>query len=242
MDNNIKSVSQVYVPFYKDIRYADMKYIKRFYFNTLLSSRCEYYVCRCQNSLRIVFDDILFVFTDNYFSPKTLFIFRKVKDSAINYLKYNDPIGSIDYPTNFMNYDFDTSNKIMATDINHAYWNISFNKGIIEERLYRQGLNYKTTSLASLAVLSRNAKYQMFIGDKNVNREVIIGNERMKNLYKEIRNTCFSVMNEVREELASDFYKWRTDEISYLYSDKNKDLVNTVIGNHNLSCKNKIIN
>jgi len=174
-----------------------------------------------------------------------VFLFGMVKGEALKFAAANKMILPTEYPVN----DFTTkkaplNKKWIATDINSAYWNIAYNLGVISERTYDHGnrypKSYKTLRLAALSVLGQQRSYREMIGDEATGRNIIIaGNQKLIDVYKLIRFTCYEIMHELKLKLGKDFVCYRTDEIVYVSTEKNIELVEAYINEKGLYCKHK---
>jgi hypothetical protein len=115
-----------------------------------------------------------------------------------------------------------------GTDLNHAYWRIAFNLGIITKNTYMRGLDdeLKVVRLAALSTLGKGKDYNI-IKDGVITKEVIkIGaNEQMDSLYKAIRYTCYKYMYQVKKLLGKDFLCYKTDAIYYCDTKPNRLIV-----------------
>ena len=158
-----------------------------------------------------------------------MFLFGMVRKDTAVYLKNNHIVlpkkhGQIDY----IDTDFDYDGKVTGTDLNHAYWRIAYNLGIISENTYERGLNddFKEVRLAALSTLGGRKKYNK-IKDGVITDEVLVidGDEDLRKIYTLIRYTCYKYMTEVKKILGRDFLCYKTDCIYYIDSDKNRKKV-----------------
>jgi hypothetical protein len=145
------------------------------------------------------------------------------------------------YPVNEFNETFDKFEfKITATDLNHAYWRIAYNLGIISQNTYNKGLDedFKTVRLSALSTLGKGKEY-FVIKDGKVTDEVVrIGyNEDMDNLYKAIRYTCYKYMQKIKKLLKDDFVCYRTDCVYYVDTPDNRKLVRDYFNEQKMSFK-----
>lgn len=233
----INTANTIYVPEYSRVEYSHFPASNML--TSLRHSNSFYYVSRRPQSTRIIFDHTLNIFIDknSQFDNKSIYLFRKVKTSALQFIEQNSFDIPPELPVSFTNAEFSKPTDLIGTDINHAYWKIALNNGIITEETYDKGLAYKTTSLASLSVLGRNCQYEAYQGIKMLERCAIGGNKKLQDLYKYIRYSCYGYMNDIKEELADDFYKWKTDEIIYSKEPKNIELVHDYLTDKNLTFK-----
>jgi hypothetical protein len=160
-----------------------------------------------------------------------MFLFGMVRKDAKNYLKKNPEIklpkkyGQIEYNGKL---DEERFGKITGTDLNHAYWRIAYNLGILSDMTYYKGLkdDFKEVRLAALSTLGATKRYQkikdgILIDDYYV----IAGDEKLQQIYKLIRYTCYRYMNQVKKILGIDFLCYKTDCIYYIDTKENRKKV-----------------
>ena len=161
---------------------------------------------------------------------KGMFLFGMVRKDVKEYLKTN----TIKLPTKFAQIEYnkelneDVFGKITATDLNHAYWRIAYNLGIISDNTYTKGLNddFKAVRLASLSTMGANKKYQKIKNGKLLDEyKVVYGDDTLKDVYKLIRLTCYKYMNQVKKKLGRDFLCYKTDCIYYIDTQYNRKIV-----------------
>jgi hypothetical protein len=161
---------------------------------------------------------------------KGMFLFGMVRKDVKEYLKTN----TIKLPNKFAQIEYnkelneDLFGKITATDLNHAYWRIAYNLGIITDKTYTKGLNddFKAVRLASLSTMGANKKYQKIKNGKLLDEyKVIYGDDNLKDVYKLIRLTCYKYMNQVKKKLGKDFLCYKTDCIYYIDTQYNRKIV-----------------
>jgi hypothetical protein len=161
---------------------------------------------------------------------KGMFLFGMVRKDVREYLKTN----KIKLPTKYGQVEYnkelneDLFGKITATDLNHAYWRIAYNLGIISDNTYSKGLNddFKAVRLAALSTMGANKKYQKIKNGKLLDEyKVVYGDDNLKDVYKLIRLTCYKYMNKVKRMLGKDFLCYKTDCIYYIDTQYNRKIV-----------------
>jgi hypothetical protein len=176
---------------------------------------------------------------------KGMFLFGMVRKDAKLYLKEH-PIIKLPKKYNQVEYSNkplpdDHFQTITGTDLNHAYWRIAYNLGIISEITYLKGLNpdFKSVRLAALSTMGAPKKYQvMKQGELTEDYKVLVrGDEQLQNVYKLIRYTCYRYMNQVKKLLGKDFLAYKTDAIYYIDTKENRKLVRDFFKEKNLSTK-----
>ena len=161
---------------------------------------------------------------------KGMFLFGMVKKDVKVYLDTNTirlpkRYGQIEFNDDL---EFDEDERITGTDLNHAYWRIAYNIGIISERTYDRGLpdHFKEVRLAALSTLGGNKKYNKITkGVVTDNIFVIEGDEDLRKVYTLIRYTCYRYMTQVKKILGKDFICYKTDCIYYIDTERNRKLV-----------------
>lgn len=173
---------------------------------------------------------------------KGLFLFGMVRKDAKAFLKGGGNIKvPKKYPVNDYNENFSKlDEKMTGTDLNHAYWRIAFNLGIISKNTYFKGLDdeFKVVRLSALSTLGKGKDY-FVIKDGIITNEVVkIGlNEDMDNLYKAIRYTCFKYMQNLKKMLKDDFICYRTDCVYYVDTKDNRKIVRDYFKKEKMSYK-----
>lgn len=132
------------------------------------------------------------------------------------------------------------SGTITGTDLNHAYWRIAYNLGIISEKTYLKGLEkaFKTTRLAALSTLGKGKKYNVIADGKITSETVIIGEDKkLQNVYLLIRYHCYLIMNQLKTMLGKDFVAYKTDCIYYIKTKENIKMVQSFLDDNELLYK-----
>ena len=159
-----------------------------------------------------------------------LFLFGMVRKDAKAFVKSGKKLRvPKKYPVNEFNEKFNKFDKKMSgTDLNHAYWRIAYNLGIISKNTYMRGLDddFKIVRLSALSTLGKGKDYFVIRDGKVTNEVVKIGfNEDMDKLYKAIRFTCFKFMQNLKKMLKDDFVCYRTDCVYYVDTKENRKMV-----------------
>jgi hypothetical protein len=164
------------------------------------------------------------------FFKRGMFLFGMVRKDTGIYLKNNTirlpkRYGQIEYNDDL---EFDESEKITGTDLNHAYWRIAYNLGIISDKTYSKGLNddFKEVRLAALSTLGGRKKYNKIVNGVITDEVYVIeGNEDLRRIYTLIRYTCYRYMTQVKKMLGNDFLCYKTDCIYYIDTKENRSKV-----------------
>ena len=173
---------------------------------------------------------------------KGLFLFGKVRSEAKLFLKNNPNfrLPKEEKSIYFTPYEPPPDLKVCATDLNHAYWRIALNKGIISKATYQRGLPkaFKSVRLATLSTLGAGRTYMQVSDGRLTNQHITIGeDEKLRRVYKLIRFTCFRHMAKLRKMLGNDFLAYKTDCIYYVDTPENRTMVGDYFTKNQLTYK-----
>ena len=231
----------------KLVKYASAT-SETFIFNRMQSEKADGYIKKGVFTNEIVWGNYSYIFSKLDRKKQTafrkgMFLFGMVRRDAKIFLQRNTKIklpkkyGQIDYIGSL---NEDLLGKVTGTDLNHAYWRIAYNLGIISEQTYMKGLNdsFKSVRLASLSTLGKEKKYQKIKKGEIIDDYLIIGGEEeLKSIYILIRYTCYKYMNEVKKLLGKDFLCYKTDCIYYIDNKENRKKVKDFFNQKNLLMK-----
>jgi len=231
----------------KLVKYASAT-SETFIFNRMQSEKADGYIKKGVFTNEIVWGNYSYIFSKLDRKKQTafrkgMFLFGMVRRDAKIFLQRNTKIklpkkyGQIDYIGSL---NEDLLGKVTGTDLNHAYWRIAYNLGIISEQTYIKGLNdsFKSVRLASLSTLGKEKKYQKIKKGEIIDDYLIIGGEEeLKSIYILIRYTCYKYMNEVKKLLGKDFLCYKTDCIYYIDNKENRKKVKDFFNQKNLLMK-----
>lgn len=196
-------------------------------------------------STELVWDKKSYMFpSDNNYKSYTkgMFLFGMVRRDAKAFIKSGKTIKvPKKYPTNEYNDNFDKFGfKMGGTDLNHAYWRIAYNLGIISKSTYLKGLDeeFKVVRLSALSTLGKGKDYFVIKDGEITNEMVKIGyDDEMDNLYKAIRYTCYKYMQTIKKMLKDEFICYRTDCVYYVDSPENRKMVRDYFKKQEMSFK-----
>jgi hypothetical protein len=203
------------------------------------------YIRKGNFSSEIVWDSKSYIFPTKGEAKtykKGLFLFGMVRKDAKNFIKNGGKVRlPKKYPVNEYNQTFlKLEEKMTGTDLNHAYWRIAYNMGIITKNTYLRGLDdeFKVVRLAALSTLGKGKDY-FVIKDGVITNEVIkIGvDDDMDRLYKAIRFTCYKYMQVIKKMLKGDFICYRTDCVYYVDTKDNRAMVREYFKEQGMSYK-----
>jgi hypothetical protein len=171
-----------------------------------------------------------------------MFLFGMVRKDSKAYLKKSKvklpkKYNQIEYNGNF---NPDLIGKVTGTDLNHAYWRIAYNLGIITDITYMKGLDdkFKSVRLAALSTLGSDKKYKIIRNGLITNDlKIIEGDKDLQQIYKLIRYTCYRYMNQVKKILGNEFLCYKTDAIYYMDNKDNRKKVRDFLNQKNLLMK-----
>lgn len=194
------------------------------------------YIKKGTFSTEIIWNKKSFVFhtgkkeqTENF--KKGLYLFKRVREEANLYLKKKKNIKLPKQERSILyNHDgvIDSDKKVCGTDLNHAYWRIALNLGVISEETYKMALPkcFKSTRLAALSTLGAGRTFNIIVNGK-VSKDIAKFGERpeLKKVYTLIRYTCFKHMKKLADMLGDDFLAYKTDCIYYYDTPNNRAVV-----------------
>lgn len=197
-------------------------------------------------SIEIIWNNKSFVFPhkkkeSDYSKFKSgLFLYSKVRKDARLFLEKNENFKKPKEHPSIVYAKTYNQGKFTATDLNHAYWRIAYNKGIISKLTYEMGMrdDFKQTRLSALSTLGKGRSYQVIKNGKISRESVKFGqDEKMEAIYNLIRYTCFQYMVSIKKLLGKDFVCYKTDCIYYVDSKENRKLVNDFLKKKGLLMK-----
>lgn len=159
-----------------------------------------------------------------------MFLFGMVRADAKRYLSRH----SIKLPKKYPQIEYAKNvnesilGKVAGADLNHAYWRIALNLGIISPNTYQKGLDerFKSVRLAALSTLGADKRYQKINSGEFVkDYHIIKGDPDLQKVYILIRLTCYRYMNQVKKLLGKDFLAYKTDAIYYADRNGNRQKV-----------------
>jgi len=231
----------------KLVRYASNS-SEKFIFRRMQTQKANGYIKVGTFTNEIVWGNYSYIFSkltkkkqDSF--RKGMFLFGMVRRDAKIYLKNNFEIklpkkyGQIEYIGKL---DEEILGKITGTDLNHAYWRIAYNYGIISEQTYMKGIKdeFKAVRLAALSTLGKDKKYQKIVNGEVTNELLVYkGDDTLKQIYVFIRYTCYKYMNQVKKLLGRDFLCYKTDCIYYIDTRENRKKVKDFFKEKNLLIK-----
>jgi hypothetical protein len=195
----------------------------------------------------LLFDNSHYVFPskNKSFPGDMIYLFNSVRLDVKKYLSENEDVIPVK-KVNVSEYNFNYQEKddlITATDLNHAFWRIAYVKGYIREETYKRGLVSKAKGLrlACLSVLGREKKFDNYVDGQKVDSVVFKElNEKFRNVYIDIRYSCYYMMYELSLLLGDDFDCWRTDCIYYRDTPANRKLVQDYFNEKKMTYKQLI--
>ena len=219
----------------KTVKYAQKSY-ENFLLDRIALMKGNAYIKRGTFTNELVWGKYSYIFSilpkkKQTAFKKGMFLFGMVRKDAKAYLKKHN----IKLPKKYNQIEYNGSvkgleifGKVTGTDLNHAYWRIAYNLGIISEYTYLKGLRdeFKSVRLAALSTLGATKKYQIIKNGELINEyKVVEGDENFQKIYKLIRYTCYKYMNQVKKLLGQDFLCYKTDCIYYIDTKENRALV-----------------
>ena len=219
----------------KTVKYAPKSY-EKFLLTRITNAKGTAYIKKGTFTNELIWGKYSYIFSilpkkKQQAFKKGMFLFGMVRKDSKAYLKNH----VIKLPKKYNQIEYkgsldglDIFGKFTATDLNHAYWRIAYNLGIISEYTYLKGLRdeFKSVRLAALSTIGASKKYQIIKnGELSTEYKVVEGDENLQKIYKLIRYTCYRYMNMVKKLLGPDFICYKTDCIYYIDTLENRKLV-----------------
>jgi hypothetical protein len=214
------------------------------FIDKLIKGKGSFMVRNGSECNELLFDDSHYIFPtkNKTFPGDMIYLFNLVRLDVKKYLSEN-PDFILTPKVNVTEFNFnyqDNDDLITATDLNHAFWRIAFIKGYIRKETYERGLNPKAKALrlACLSVLGREKKFDNYVnGVKTESLVLKKENEAFRNVYLDIRYSCYYMMYELSKLLGDDFDCWKTDCIYYRDTPENRKLVHDYFDRHSMTYK-----
>lgn len=195
-------------------------------------------------SAEIIVDGVRTFYTKKNpsFPPRHLAIFKMVRSDANKYIEEHGEV-EIDtkYKSEFYNLDYDEERGIIVGfDINHAYWRVAYNLGIISQKTYERGMfdDAKASRLAALSTLGRAKPYHSYQdGEKQEEIYFTPHDNALRNIYRLIRQTTYMTMSDAAELLADEFDAYKVDCIYFRDSLQNRELMDAFFEDRGLEYK-----
>ena len=216
----------------------------------LVNLKLDFYVKKGVEIDQVIygFNHFLFSTGNNNFPPEKLFLFHRVNVDVKKFLE-KTPFIELPpkKPTQSYNLDYDDNvGTITGTDLDHAFWRIAYIKGYISKKTYEYGIadnKAKVIRLATLGNLGKDEVYDKYENGILVGQEVRRPeNKNMKNIYADIRLTCYYMMYQLSLQLGDDFESWATDCIYYRDTPENRKIVHDFLDMHNMLYKQLTFN
>lgn len=210
---------------------------------------CEYFVKKTMGITYIGFGGDVYAHSTNPSFNKGLFLFGMVKKDFAAWLEKNpNPVFEESYRPVFENRTTGPkrTTKQYSYDINHAYWRVAYLSGYISENTYNHGLrlkekdeNMKQLYCMAMSVQGQEKKLDAFKGNKPTGKHITLSkNQPMKDMYTDVRNKTYKIMDELAYQLKEDFISYNIDCITF-YNRKNCMFVKDYLTSKNLTFKIK---
>jgi hypothetical protein len=230
----------------KLVKYTNKK-SEAFILNRMSNQKADGYLKKGTFSTELVWGNYSYIFSNLNVEKqkafkKGMFLFGMVRKDVKDYLKEH----KVKLPTKNRQIEYNGKineeilGKVTGTDLNHAYWRIAFNLGIITERTYLKGLSdeFKSVRLAALSTMGAKKRYQI-IKDGVLTNDfyVVEGVQEYQEVYTLIRYTCYGYMANLKKMLGKDFLCYKTDAIYYMDTKANRTKVEKYLKEKDLLMK-----
>lgn len=209
----------------------------------------DFFVRRGSEIVELIYAGVHHIYNSKSgnFPANSIFLFGLVSKDARKFIAENPFINIPQFKeTKQYNLHYDDSyGKLVGTDLNHAYWRLAYVKGYISKRTYEKGLEDRCKQIrnASISILGRTKSFQKYEKGKMIQDiETQKEDKLLKMIFKDIRHTCFAIMNELAIMLGNDFDSYKTDCIYYRDTPENRKLVEDYLDQYNLVYKHLVYN
>lgn len=206
----------------------------------------EYFFSEKEKMNYVVYGNSIFSYSKSTEFKSGLFLFGLVKKDLDNWLLNNpNPTFTENYPPYFISRENNGfKKKKYSYDINHCFWRIAFINGYISENTYNHGLRLKEKNQSlkqlycmALSVQGQSKTLDGYIGTKKTGKTLTIQkNPIHKEIYNDIRNRTFKIMDKIAFELKADFLEYNVDCITFKMA-KNCKIVEKLLTDENLQFK-----
>ena len=178
-------------------------------------------------------------------ASSSMWVFRSVMNDVRVYLEDKQRLRAKErLPVNRWNPKLEKfRGKITATDVDHAYWRIAYQMGVISKKTYIKGLEIRDKSmrLAALANLASAKEYFVIKDGVMTDKTVIMKYDPLlQRVYNNIRYACYEHMTVMANLLGDDFICYKTDCIYYKDTPENRHLVQAYLDASDLMWKQLI--
>lgn len=124
----------------------------------------------------------------------------------------------------------------LSTDADHCFWRVGYLLEYINEKLYEKMLPKEYKLLRNKAMACCTSLKIIEIYKKGVLSETIKqGDAQLKQLYANVRNFSFEVMDKCSRAAGKSFLKYRTDGICYLPN--KREQIESILDSYNMPFK-----
>jgi hypothetical protein len=142
---------------------------------------------------------------------------RAVNVDIRRFLSENEPLKSHKSIGIYVNQGYTTSyflnggRDVSLVDIDHCFWRIAFNSGIISEKTYMKFKDDRDARLIAIGCTARNERTEMFDGEKVIYSEVVPNPFRW--VWDYIVFQSYKTVDSVRELVNNEIFAYMTDGI-----------------------------
>jgi hypothetical protein len=211
----------------------------------LINYNIDYYYFNSGETEYLKVGDVLYIFVSSGKINKGLYLFGMVKKDFNNWIDENDNYSfEKDYKNNYVAKLKVNEDELIKIDINHAYWRIAYLNGYISEKTYKHGLklkdddeNMKKVYCMSLSTQGMSRKLRGYTGLNLNGKEIFINKPQLhKEIYDDIRNKTYKIMDELSNMIKKDFVKYNVDCITFK-DESNIETVENYLKSKNLTYK-----
>ena len=163
--------------------------------------------------------------SDNMLDHKVLMCCKDTKKCATEFVAKNKTKVFYNVSPHFCDdyaleqYVLSGGNRICLIDINHCYWRIAYNEGIVNKNVYMKYRDNKEARTTAIGCFKRPSIYIEYVGTKKI-KEVVVNNQ-LSWLWNYIVYKCNYAMEKVRKKTKGNVFLYHTDGayVSLEYAD-----------------------
>lgn len=212
-----------------------------------MSYNAPFYVKDSDFSVSVIFGGTEYFYCINPEMRKYSYLIRLVKTDFKKFAASGKELDKdiFAYNSVFVNHEFKSKKKTRKYDLNHAYWQIAYNEGIISENTFQKGLSIKAEAeelkkiyCIALSVQGSEKGYAGYLSNKRTGDSITFPEDySLKRISEYIRNKTYYHMDMLRWKLGADFKQYTIDAIEFVDTKKNCTFVEEYFKKNNLGFK-----
>jgi len=213
----------------------------------LQTLKIPFYVRETEYTISIILDNREYTYCMNAEFNKVLYLIRFVKKDFQRWLDAGNKVDPemYGYRSSHDNCMFRSERKTVKYDVDHAYWQIAFNHGMISQNTYNHGLKIKAAGgdmkkmyCVALSVQGSGKSFNKYKEKKKVPGGIKFPERaEFRKMYDFIRNKTFYHMDYLAYKLGNEFKSYDVDCIEFADTKINCTFVSEYFKQQNLSFK-----